>query len=175
MIPALVRWSAECQWPIPANAFPNQILLMKTSYSNRLRRSGCQFTSLVILAAVTSSCATSKKSDPSTHVAPAIGRSWVKVKSKPPTWYPRGVPADHPTDFYSGEWFYLEDTADTRFFIPIHGLLPDKRKALKAEAMAARHPDTIQRITSEERVRKSKGVLSAIIVAPFMAIGEMYQ
>lgn len=141
---------------------------MKTSSSSRLRRSLCRFAFLIILAAVTSSCSTSGESDPSTHVAPPISRSWVKVKSKPPTWYPRGVPADHPTGFKDGEWIYLEDTLDTRMFIPLHGLLPDKAKALKAEAMAARHPKTVRRIGNVEAVRKTKAAGSFIIMLPFM-------
>lgn len=80
----------------------------------------------------------------------------MKVSSKPPTYYPSGVPEDHPTDYRSGKWIYLKDTADTRFFIPIHGLLPEKRKALKAEAMAARHKDLTRNVNSEDRALQAK-------------------
>ncbi|MFT6242911.1 MAG: hypothetical protein ACJAQT_005023 [Akkermansiaceae bacterium] len=143
-------------------------------HPDRLRRSSLQFIALGLLAGFTSSCATSGKSDPSTHELPSMSRSWVKVDSKPPTWYPRGVPADHPTDFKSGEWIYAEDTKNTCFFIPLHGLPPDKRKALKAEAMAARHPETIQRINNVEIDRKAKAAGSYIVMFPFMVVGNFH-
>ncbi|MDA7651994.1 hypothetical protein N8582_02245 [Akkermansiaceae bacterium] len=94
-----------------------------------------------------------------------MSKGWVKVSSEPPTWYPRGVPADHPTDYRSGEWIHLKDTANTRFFIPLHGLLSEKRKALEAEAMAARHPELIRNENNKDIAQTAKGVGGGFIVA----------
>ena len=138
---------------------------MKSRNLNRLRRSLCQLASLGILVAVTCSCSTSREVDSSTHVVPQMSKGWVKVSSEPPTWYPRGVPADHPTDYRSGEWIHLKDTANTRFFIPLHGLLTEKRKALEAEAMAARHPELIRNENNKDIAQTAKGVGGGFIVA----------
>ena len=138
---------------------------MKYRNLNRLRRLLCQLASLGIFVAVTCSCSTSREVDSSTHVVPQMSKGWVKVSSEPPTWYPRGVPADHPTDYRSGEWIYLKDTADNRFFIPLHGLLPEKRKALQAEAMAARHPDLIKNENNKDIAQTAKGVGGGFILA----------
>ena len=67
------------------------------------------------------------------------GKLWTKVSTPPPTWYPRGTPADHPTDFKSGEWILTEDAVGSRFFIPLHGISLERRKALVAEALASRN------------------------------------
>ncbi|MDA7540751.1 hypothetical protein N8662_02825 [Akkermansiaceae bacterium] len=138
---------------------------MKSRNLNRLRRSLCQLASLGILAAVTCSCSTSREVDSSPHVVPKMSKGWVKVSSEPPTWYPRGAAANHPTDYRGGEWIYLKDTADTRFFIPLHGLLPEKRKPLQAEAMAARHPDLIKNEKNEDIAQTAKGVGGGFILA----------
>lgn len=138
---------------------------MKSRNLNRIHQSLCQLVSLGILAAVSCSCSTSRGVDSSTHVAPKLSKGWVKVSSKPPTWYPRGVPADHPTDYRSGEWIYLKDNADTRFFIPLHGLLLEKRKALETEAMAARHTDLIKNENNGDIAQKTKGVAGGFIFA----------
>ena len=138
---------------------------MKSRNLNCLWWSLSHLTSLGILVAVTCSCSTSREVDSSTHVAPEMGKGWVKVSSEPPTWYPRGVPADHPTDYRSGEWIYLKDRTDTRFFIPLHGLLTDKRKALEAEAMAARHPDLIKNENNKDIAQTAKVLGGGFILA----------
>ena len=145
-----------------------------TKKTPRLRCSSFELLALVSMTLITSSCTTPKKSDPSTHLAPSVSSSWVKVSSKPSTWYPRGVPSDHPTDFKSGAWVYSEDTLDTRFFIPVHGLPPEKRKALVAEALATRHPNTVRRNNMEEASRKAKAAGSMIVISPFLAFAEVY-
>ena len=68
----------------------------------------------------------------------AGGANWVKVRSNPPTWYPRGTRIDCPIDHRSGEWIHTEDSQGTRFFIPLHvtGTIP--RQTLVKEALAAR-------------------------------------
>jgi len=138
---------------------------MKSRSLNCLCRSLCQLAFFGILLAVTCSCSTSREVDSSTHVVPKMSKGWVKVSSEPPTWYPRGVPADHPTDYRSGEWIHLKDTANTRFFIPLNGLLTEKRKSLEAEAMAARHPDLIKNEKNEGIAQTAKGVGGGFILA----------
>ena len=72
------------------------------------------------------------------RMAPAVTSQWVKVRSNPPTWYPRGTPADCPTDHRSGEWIHTGDSQGTSYFIPLHGMARDQRKSLVKDALAAR-------------------------------------
>jgi hypothetical protein len=102
-------------------------------------------------------------------VQPAPNPKWVKVRSTPPTWYPRGTPAGCATDGQSGEWVNAGDAADTRFFIPIRGPSGIPRRILVNEALAARSERTKQQIIDEDRagVRdKALMVPLAIAVAP---------
>jgi hypothetical protein len=85
-----------------------------------------------------------------TSAQAAPTRQWTKVSDHPPTWYPRGIPADSPTDHTSGDWIYTEDADGICFFIPRRGLEEEHRKILLAEALAARNPDKVKRIAHEE-------------------------
>ena len=85
-----------------------------------------------------------------TSIQAAPNRQWVKVRDHPPTWYPRGIPADCPTDHRNGDWVFTEDAQGTCFFIPRHIPQPAQRKQLLAEALAARQPDKVRRIDHEE-------------------------
>ena len=58
---------------------------------------------------------------------------WYKVRSNPPTYFPKGVPAGHPTGFSDGSWVYSGDKDKTRYFIPAHSVAT---KNLVAEAMS---------------------------------------
>lgn len=96
---------------------------------------------LSLVVGLMSSCSSGpRKVDRSSHTVSKVSDSWVQVRSKPPTWFPRGVAADHPTGSRSGSWIDTEDSQGTRFFIPHHGLPGGLRKSLKDEALAARHP-----------------------------------
>lgn len=128
---------------------------------------------VALLAIMISSCSTSINLDPSTHTVPALSKSWVKVRSKPPTWYPRGVAADYPTGHHDGMWIYAEDSLGTRFFIPHHGLSPDLRRSLENEALAARHPERIRQIAHYQTNHLIGTVTGRILVTPILAIGRM--
>ena len=47
---------------------------------------------------------------------------WHKVRSTPPTYFPKGVPANHPTGLRDGSWVFTGDKAKTRYFIPLRGV-----------------------------------------------------
>ncbi len=101
---------------------------------------------LLLFAISLSSCATtSQQPHAPSRIAPdpsgAVSGHWVKVRSNPPTWYPRGTRSDCPTDFRNGEWVDTGDRDGTRYFIPLHvsGGIP--RETLLKEALAARGTD----------------------------------
>ena len=130
------------------------------------------------VASMMSSCSSEpRKVDQSKHTVSKISNSWVKVRSRPPTWYPRGVPADHPTDFSNGSWTEAEDSLGTRFFIPTHGLPVALRKSLKAEALAARHPARAREMATEGVVKDvgagAVGVVGNVILGIARTIGRM--
>jgi hypothetical protein len=56
-----------------------------------------------------------------TTTVPVSSQHWVKVSSRPPTFYPRGVAVNVPTDCQSGEWVDTADAQAPRYFIPLHG------------------------------------------------------
>ena len=85
-------------------------------------------------------------------VSSVVSNHWVKVSSRPPIYYPRGVPADSSTDFRSGAWVYTEDASDTRFFIPFKGIAPAKRQALLQEALALRSEKKRNQIENEGKL-----------------------
>ena len=58
---------------------------------------------------------------------------WHKVRSNPPTYFPKGVSAGHATGFSDGSWVYSGDKAKTRYFIPGNDVAT---KSLVAEAMS---------------------------------------
>jgi hypothetical protein len=116
---------------------------------------------------VFSACSTT----PRETVNPASNRNWVKVRSNPPTWYPRGIPANCATSHRDGEWIYAEDLHNTRFFVPLDGLKSERRKSLLAEALAARHPAKVRRIHQEQVDHAIAGGVANVIAAPFLALG----
>jgi hypothetical protein len=92
------------------------------------------------------------------------------VRSNPPTWYPRGTAADCATYHRDGEWIFTEDSLKTCFFIPFHGLTADKRKALVAEALAARGKNKLRKIDSENTSEMIKGLV-LVPLSPLFAFG----
>ena len=93
---------------------------------------------------------------------PAPSTNWVKVRSNPPTWYPRGVPADCPTDYYNGEWVFTENSQNSRFFIPLRNLPYNRRADLLDEALAARTPEKVARIAREDAEQAARSCLKAL-------------
>ena len=93
---------------------------------------------------------------------PAPSTNWVKVSSNPQTWYPRGVPADCPTDHHNGEWVYTENSQNARYFIPLHSLPQNRRADLLDEALAARTPDKVARIAREDAEMVARSCLKTL-------------
>jgi len=122
---------------------------------------------------VVSSCAPTTPAPPvatnrSDQVTASLDHRWVKVRINPPIWYPSGTPADCGTGFRDGEWVYTEDARGTRLFVPFKGLAADRRKDLLAEALAARAPGKVKRITAEEAKHRAgtRAATAALIVLP---------
>jgi hypothetical protein len=124
-------------------------------------------------------CASTKTQQPETPVVSSVvSNHWVKVSSHPPTFYPRGVPTDCPTDYQSGDWIYTEDASDTRFFIPLKGIAPAKRQALVQEAQALRSEKKRNLIENDGKLNATMvgagvtAVALAPVVATALLIGE---
>jgi hypothetical protein len=104
-------------------------------------------------------------------VVPVSSQRWVKVSSRPPTLYPRGVAAGCPTDCHSGEWVHTADAQDTRYFIPLHGLGGQSRQALVNEALSARSEKRLRQIAAEDRDMRNKNVSNTILYGPLVVAG----
>ena len=98
-------------------------------------------------------CAPTHAPKPETPVdLSAVSEHWVKISSRPPIFYPQGVPADCATDFRSGEWVSTENASDTHFFIPFKGIAPAKRQALLQEALDLRSEKKRNQIENEGKL-----------------------
>ena len=68
---------------------------------------------------ILSSCShTQKPVPPSTQVA-YNGEDWNLIQKSPPTYFPKGVPSYHPTNFEDGHWILTGDKENSQYFIPI--------------------------------------------------------
>ena len=83
---------------------------------------------LLFLLGNLASCSTSAKSSQATFEP----NHWHKVSDSPPTYFPKGIPANHPTGPNDGKWVLTEDGAKTSYFVPSSGVAT---KILIAEAM----------------------------------------
>ena len=125
----------------------------------------------LLFAICLSSCATTPQQPHApSQLAPdesvTVSNHWVKVRSNPPTWYPRGTRSDCPTDFRSGEWVETGNREGTRFFIPldVSGGIP--RKTLVKEALAARGPEVLCPAVGENSISFFKMVGNIVIAPP---------
>lgn len=100
-----------------------------------------------------------------TAAKPAPQARWVKVSSQPPTYYPRGIPADCPTDHWSGEWVETGDEKGTRYFIPLHGL-GERREALVDDALSARSERKLAVIEAEDREILKRNIRNQVLFGP---------
>jgi hypothetical protein len=135
---------------------------MKTLYSH--------LSAIMILPAalLLSQCAPTGGT-PRTTTTVASSQHWVKVSSRPPTFYPRGVAAGCPTDHQSGEWVHTGDAQDTRYFIPFHGLGGQSRQDLVNEMLSMRSERKLNQLAAEDR--KSLGRF--VILIPINAMGML--
>ena len=112
------------------------------------------------------SCQTTSNPPNATRVAVSTAAvKWVKVSSQPPTFYPRGVPADCPTDHWSGEWIYTGDERGTRYFIPLHGL-GEKRRMLVHDALSARSEGKLKQVAAQDDEILSRNVRNMTLFGP---------
>ena len=102
---------------------------------------------------------------------PLAQTHWVQVSSRPPTYYPRGVAANCPTDHQSGEWVYTDDARGTRYFIPLHGVRRIPRQSLVQEALAARSEKKLGRIAAEDMETNAKGMAQTVAFGPLLVVG----
>lgn len=113
------------------------------------------------------------KTTQTASAATSSSRHWVMVSSSPPTFYPRGVAADCPTDVQSGEWVYTGDARDTRYFIPVRNFGKTPRQTLVNEALAARGDNKIHRIEAEDQAEHNDVKKRMLKKTPLVIIGTM--
>jgi hypothetical protein len=159
----------------PAMNFPTPQNLLRRSHRPPL----CQIRIAVLAAWCGVGClllASCQSSNP--PPAPPVTRAqasqhWVKVASNPPTFFPRGVSSDCPTDFQSGEWVMAGDPAGTRYFIPFQcpGRVP--RRDLIHAALALRSDEKLQQVAAEDRQSRSRFLKAAPVLVPLNVLRGM--
>lgn len=125
---------------------------MKTSTkaTSRLRRPASAIIICMgpmLATAMLASCGTGSPTKSVSSPVALQSSHWYKAKSSPPTYFPKGVPADHPTTSSDGSWVMTGDAAGTRYFIPVRGV--DSR-ALTAEALTTRTPERLKEMERRE-------------------------
>jgi hypothetical protein len=151
---------------------------MNTGHDWMSRDAGARGVIQLMFAISLSSCGTTPHQPQApTGLAPyqsvTASGHWVKVRSNPPTWYPRGTRSDCPIDFRSGEWVKTDNHDGTRLFIPFHVTGEIPRKTLLKEALAARGPDVHQPPTGENCASFAK-VVGNIVVGPPLFLMTLY-
>lgn len=111
------------------------------------------------------SCRTNGVTPPAGLPAAVTRSHWVKVSSRPPTFYPRGVAADCPTDHWAGEWVFTGDDLGTRYFIPFHGLGVDRQSLLHL-ALAARSERKLTQIAIENEEIQARNIRNMALFGP---------
>ena len=128
-------------------------------------------------ALLLSQCAPSAPSAPTPPqaAAPTVisKQHWVQVSSRPPTFYPRGVAADVPTDWHSGEWVVTGDEQGSRFFIPFQGIGATRRQVLLDEALAAVSEKKLQQIAAEDRAERNEERSRTLRKIPLIFLGSL--
>jgi hypothetical protein len=72
---------------------------------------------------------------------------WHRVNNDPPTYFPKGVPANHGTEFSDGYWVSTGDKKGSRYFIPARRA---DTMALIAEAQAAMTPEKAAQLERDD-------------------------
>jgi hypothetical protein len=75
---------------------------------------------------------------------------WQQVQQSPSIYFPKEIPAAHPTTFRDGYWVYSGDQRGTRFFIPFHGT-DLSAEELVEEAQATMTPAAREELDSRDR------------------------
>lgn len=121
--------------------------------------------------ALTACQTTSNSPGPTRVPMSTAAANWVKVSSQPPTYYPAGVPADCPTDHFSGEWVYTGDERGSRYFIPLHGLDGIRRQILVADALGNLSDQKRNQINAEDWELNQRAVRNVVLFGPLVASG----
>ena len=103
---------------------------------------------------------------------------WTKVRKNPPTYFPKGMPADHQTDFRSGYWVMPGGAQGNQFFVPLRGYGALSEKDLIAEAWAAATPTERARLEEEARREDRYRNIRKIVGLPLILVpygGFMWQ
>lgn len=119
-------------------------------------------------------CASTHVPEPETpEVSSVVSAHWVKVSSRPPTYFPRGVSADRPTDCQSGDWVETGDAVGTKYFIPVACPAGEPREILFEEALSARSARNPQQIEDETRGIQRKDVIAQAASIPLTIFGTI--
>jgi hypothetical protein len=117
-----------------------------TNHCGRALQSITSCLGILSIIVMITSCGTSSSGRQVSSSVPYQSGHWFKAQSQPPTYFPKGVPADHPTSASDGVWVMTGDSVGTRYFIPVRGVDTD---TLTAEAMSM--------MTAEKREAVRKG------------------
>jgi hypothetical protein len=127
---------------------------------------------LVLAVCSLASCGTNSAGKPISNPVAMKSGHWFKARSQPPTYFPKGFPADHPTTAADGFWVETGDTAGSRYFIP------DDRsdgKMLYDEALSMRSEKILRECAEDERKRRNRKVQNYAMLIPLnlvLAIGQ---
>jgi hypothetical protein len=130
-------------------------------YSGRLLSLACGCLALA-------SCQTASVPPSPATAARYQSEHWTKVAAKPPTYYPRGVPADAPVGWEDGEWFRICDAADTRYYIPFQVPAGPRRESLVSEVCSLRTDDYRHQIAKEDAAERKDQVKRLVKYSPVL-------
>jgi hypothetical protein len=120
----------------------------------------------LLFAIAATSCQTHSE-PPTVAVRQTVMRkNWVKVSSQPPTFYPKGVAANSPTDHWSGEWVDTGDENGTRYFIPLRGISGTNRQMLVKEALSQRSERKLAVIAAEDDEILARNIRNMALFGP---------
>jgi hypothetical protein len=118
---------------------------------------------VIITAGALASCGIGGGSKPTT-LQP---ENWYKVREKPPTYFPKGVSKNHPTEQSDGMWVTTGDAAGTLYFIPNRGV---GTTTLVAEALTQVTPQQRKLQNRSEDSSLSPGIVKDAIGGTAVAI-----
>jgi len=83
------------------------------------------------------------------------------------------VPADVPTDHWSGEWVDTDDEFGTRYFIPFRKLGGMDRRTLVNEALSARSERKLAQIAKEDEEILARNIRNTALFGPPVYAGVL--
>lgn len=119
------------------------------------------------------SCQSSSPPPPQPVNRAQASQHWVKASSKPPTFFPRGVSPDSPTDHHSGEWVMAGDQAGTGYFIPFQCPGEVSRQELIHAALALRSDQKLQQVAAEDRESRARFLKASPVLVPLNLLRGM--